>query len=162
MTAGYLLQRDSGARAARNLDFCRLWLIFCNLERGRLILGLRVWKGIVLRLIQDPRIADSSSINAVSFSLSDFQVAKLFASTGGYKRLFPIPEMQSVFHLHARRNAVHHHGVHPQSRSSPFTIERRDPAQAPSGIMEIVGDNFPDAFQIGLKSYMRLSEPLLD
>jgi len=45
MTVGYLLQRDSGARAARNLDFCRLWLIFCNLERSRLVLGLRVWKG---------------------------------------------------------------------------------------------------------------------
>jgi hypothetical protein len=45
MTVGYLLQRDSGARAARNLDFCRLWLILCNLERSRLILGLRVWKG---------------------------------------------------------------------------------------------------------------------
>src|SRR6478736_8096063 len=45
MTLGYLLQRDSGARAARNLDFCRLWLIFCNLERSRLILGLRVWNG---------------------------------------------------------------------------------------------------------------------
>jgi len=45
MTVDYLLQRDSGARAARNLDFCRLWLIFCNLERSRLVLGLRVWKG---------------------------------------------------------------------------------------------------------------------
>src|SRR5262245_29679387 len=45
MTIGYLLQRDSAARAAQNLDFCRLWLIFCNLERSRLILGLRVWKG---------------------------------------------------------------------------------------------------------------------
>jgi hypothetical protein len=59
MTVGYLLQRDSGAHAARNLDFCRLGLIFFNLERSRLILGLRVCKGgkgpsagIVLRLIQ--------------------------------------------------------------------------------------------------------------
>jgi hypothetical protein len=32
---GYPLQRDSGPRAARNLDFRRLWLIFCNLERSR-------------------------------------------------------------------------------------------------------------------------------
>jgi hypothetical protein len=68
VTVGYLLQRDSGARAARNLDFCRLWLIFCNLERSRLILGCGSGTGIVLRLIQDPRIADSSSRNAVSFS----------------------------------------------------------------------------------------------
>src|SRR5262245_22252167 len=44
-------------------------------ERSRLILGLRVLQGgkgpsagIVLRLIQEPRIADSSSTNAVSFS----------------------------------------------------------------------------------------------
>ena len=74
MTVGYLLQRDSGAPAARNLDFCRLWLIFCNLERSRLIFGAAGPEGgeepsgaIVLRLIQDPRITDSSSINAVSF-----------------------------------------------------------------------------------------------
>ena len=75
MTVGYLLQRDSGARAAQNLDFCRLWLIFCNLERSRLIFGAAGPEGgeepsgaIVLRLIQDPRIANSSSTNALSFS----------------------------------------------------------------------------------------------
>src|SRR5262245_9269663 len=45
MTVRYLLQRDSAARAARNLDSCRLWLIFCNLQRSRLMLGLRIWKG---------------------------------------------------------------------------------------------------------------------
>jgi hypothetical protein len=31
------LQRDSEARAARNLDFCRLLLIFWNLEQNRLV-----------------------------------------------------------------------------------------------------------------------------
>jgi len=35
VTVGYPLQRDSEARAARNLDFRRVWFIFPHLERGR-------------------------------------------------------------------------------------------------------------------------------
>jgi len=35
MTVGYPLQRDSGARAARNLDFCRLLLFFGGPIRHR-------------------------------------------------------------------------------------------------------------------------------
>src|SRR5438874_3704468 len=35
VTVGFPLQRDSQARAAGNLDLCRLRLIFWNLERSR-------------------------------------------------------------------------------------------------------------------------------
>jgi hypothetical protein len=42
-------------------------------------------------------ITDSSSIDAVSFSVSNFQFAKLVQSIGGYKPTFPIPKRSQLF-----------------------------------------------------------------
>src|SRR5882724_272194 len=62
------------------------------------------------------RITDSSSIDAVSFSLSDFQFAKLVQSIGEFKSPFPIPEKQSAFHPRTQRSAFRRRNERLQSR----------------------------------------------
>jgi hypothetical protein len=74
-----------------------------------------------------------------------------------------VPEAQSAIHLRDQRTASHRRDVRQQSRSFARWNQslKYSPKLQPCFI-ETVGDYFPHAFQIGLKSYMRLSEPLLE
>ena len=56
---------------------------------------------------------------------------------------FPIPKTQSAFHRRARRNASRRRMRVSNRDCAPFTIERGNPAQAPSGSAEIVSDDLP-------------------